>query len=246
MTGRLKVLPSFGAGQDIAAFLYTAVPYLKEYDFIGFCHDAKSNKGEVVTVGVSLQELMVENVMGSRAYVEHILELFEQYPELGLLCVPPPRYAGYFMDFMNPWKEDFKIVKQLVNQMKLKANVAEDCIPLMTETAFWCRRDAIMPLLQPNGEKARVLTESWLKDEKTLRALRKVFPFVVQHQGYLTGWVMSDDYARTVVNNDTYVLNSFNLKDSFSNKLLLCAILKERLPGPLIEPARMIKHLLGW
>ena len=250
LTGRLKVLPSFGTGQDIASFLYTAAPYLKEYEFIGFCHDAKSNKEEVVTVGASVQELMAENVMGSRAYVEHVLELFEQHQELGLLCVPPPRHARYSIDFINPWKEDFKMVKQLVERMKLKANVAEDHIPLMTETAFWCRREAILPLLQPSGEDAGVLTESWFKDKKTVRALRKVFPFVAQHQGYLTGWVMSDDYARTVVNNDTYILNSFmnnvDLKENFSYKFILFAILKERLPGPLVEPARMIKHLLGW
>jgi rhamnosyltransferase len=37
--------------------------------------------------------------------------------------------------------------------------------------------------------------------------LERVFPFVVQNNGYYTGWVMSDNWARIQIDNWNYLLH---------------------------------------
>ena len=246
---RLHVVPAQTENGELSAFLALAAPYLMEYEYIGFCHDAKSDDEEVVMVGASRQELMAENVAGSGTYVENILDLFRQRSELGLLCVPYPHYAKYTFDFLNYWQEDFVSVKEILGKLHLQAGLAKDRPPLMTEMAFWCRREAIETLLKYASLVEKYLLEPVSGKVKKNEALKKIFPYVVQHHGFLTGWVLNDDYARTEINNINYILGGINSgSDSASNsnflKIIIINYLKKHLPEPWIGPAKRIKHLL--
>lgn len=241
---RVKVLVTSEKGSELSGFFITAAPYLHKYDYIGFCHDAQSVRGEEIsTVGDSLQELMVENVMGSSVYVENILSLLEGQPSLGLLCVPPPRHARYALDFLNPWNSEYEATEQLVKKLQLHAKVTKESMPLMNEMAFWCKRDALLLLLNHPWEM-----EDFIKSEKgnISEPLRKVLPFAAQHQGYLTGWVMTDDYARAEMTNVNYILGTFSFTDLNDFKFFLIQFLKKNLPKPLLGPAKRVKRWLGW
>ena len=202
-------------------------------------------------VGESLQELMAENVAGSGTYVENVLELFRQRPELGLLCVPFPHYAKYTFDFLGYWKEDFAPVKEILGKLHLQAGLTEDRPPLMSEMAFWCRREAIETLLKNASLVENYLLEPMTGKVKKTEALKKVFPYVAQHNGFLTGWILNDDYARTEINNINFILGGINSGlDSESDsaftflKIIIINYLKKHLPEPLIGPAKKVKRLL--
>lgn len=248
---RLRVVSAQSAKGELSAFLTLAAPYLMDYEYIGFCHDAKSDSEEVIMVGESLQELMAENVAGSRTYVENVLELFRQRPELGLLCVPSPHYAKYTFDFLNYWQEDFASVRELLGKLRVQVGLAKDRPPLMTEMAFWCRREAIETLLNNASLVENYLLEPVTGKVKKPGALKKMFPYIAQHHGFLTGWIVNDDYARTEFNNINYILGGINSgSDSESDsaftflKIIIINYLKKHLPEPLIGPAKKVKHLL--
>ena len=204
---RLKVLPAREAGGELYTLLSIAAPYLQGYDYMGFCHDVKSAAHEVFMVGASRRELMEENLAGSEAYVENLLDLFEQRPEIGLLCVPPPNHARYSKKIMDSWQEDFEPVKELLEELHLNVRLTGKRAPLMAEMAFWCKREAVETILKNTSVIEKFLLNPLTTKGNKSEAAKLVFPYAVQHHGYLTGWALTDEYARTEINNIHYVLN---------------------------------------
>lgn len=263
---RLLVLRASDPGRDLSALLVTAAPYLSEYDYICFCHDKRSHKNVPVTVGAGFQECLIENMIGSGPYIENVLSLLDMHPEIGLLVPPPPNHSEFFSCVLaNPWTVCFEAVKELAKRLHLEANIARDKPPLAIGTAFWCRRDALVPLLDYPW-KLKDFPREPLPDDGTLNhALERIFPFVAQHQGYLTGWVMTDEYASLEINNIHYrldqVLHSVRQENIAQGSIAqenvvavnqigvkgaLVIYIKKHLPKPFWGIARKIKHLLSW
>ena len=260
---RLRVLQARDPGRDLSALLVTAAPCFDGYDYIGFCHDKRSKKDVRVTIGAGFQECILDNTIGSSMYVENVLNLLDEHPELGLLCPPPPHHSEYFWLVGNRWTCCFDQTKNLANRLGLTVDIAPDKQPLAIGTAFWCRRDALAPLFQYPWTYQDFPPEPLAVDGTLNHALERIFPFVAQQQGYLTGWVMTDEYAALEINNIHYMLDeavqdtaiAFQAFDAFENfirgnrigvKGALVIYIKKHLPKPFWGIARKVKHLLRW
>lgn len=252
--GRLRVVLAEGLGRELSALLVAAAPYLKEYDLIGFCHDKGPHKGEPTMLSRDFQEIIVENTIGTGAYVENVLNLFESHPEIGLLAPPPPLHGYYFENFLSRfWGGGcFEQTKALAERLGLNVDISEDKWPLALGTAFWCRRDALAPLFDYPWSYDDFPPEPISLDGTMGHGLERLFPFVAQHQGYLSGWVMTDEYASLEINNMHYRVDQ--LLHGGSNmpvvqiglKGALVNYIKKHLPKPLWGFAKKAKQLLRW
>ncbi len=204
---RLHVVITENRGRDISALLVAAAPYIKEYDYIGFSHDKREHKGQPVTIGDGFRELITENIIGGSAYILNVLATLDSHPELGVLCPPPPNHASCAEALgKNAWTSCYKKTEELVKKLGLKVNLSEDKPPLSIGTAFWCRRDALAPLFDYPWEYSDFPKEPLPLDGTLNHALERILPFVAQHQGYLTGWILTDEYAALEINNIHYLL----------------------------------------
>ena len=77
-----------------------------KYDVIGFAHDKKSSQnqenGHHGTESQGFAYKLMENTLGSEAYVKNILTLFAENPRLGQVTPPPPYHALYFAHTIPP------------------------------------------------------------------------------------------------------------------------------------------------
>ncbi len=191
---RLKVIVAPKDGRDFSAFLVAAKPYLYDYDFICFTHDKKSAHNAYVSIGSSFQDLILKNVLDSKEYVQNVLNIFERYPEIGFLSVPSPVHAIYYYTVANGWTCNYEGVKELLAEMDIRVSHLKEKPPLAMGTAFWCRRDAIQPLLDFDWSD-RFLPEPLRIDCVINHQLERIFPYVAQSRHYLTGIIQTREYA---------------------------------------------------
>lgn len=70
----IKIIIIENRGHDVSALLVGAAPYIMDYDYVCFAHDKKSSQlGEGIK-GYYFSERCFQNVLGSRAYVENIID----------------------------------------------------------------------------------------------------------------------------------------------------------------------------
>lgn len=250
---RLRVVLAENRGRDLSALLVAAAPYTKGYDYIGFCHDKGPHKGKPTTLARDFQELLVENTIGSSAYVENVLNLLENHPEVGLLAPPPYQVGDYFGDFADRcWGHSFEQTRKLAKRLNLKVDISSNKWPLALGTAFWCRRDALAPLFDYPWTYDDFPPESLPLDGAIVHGIERIFPFVAQQQGYLTCWVMTDEYAALEINNMHYRVDQLlhSSPDApviqIGLKGALVNYIKKHLPKPLWGIAKKVKHLLHW
>jgi len=250
---RLRVLCVKDRGQDLAALLVAAKNYLNCYDYIGFCHDKKLMQSEPMTVGSGVQDLIIENTIGSAHYVENILDFLERHSEVGFLSPPPPNHGSYFSKFgVRYWGADERCIartKALAKRLGLTVDISKDKWPLAIGTAFWCRREALAPLFDYPWTYEDFPPEPLPADGTLNHAMERILPFVAQQQGYLSGWVMTDEYASLEITNIHYRLTQVLLSgdvDSIGLRGALVRYVKKHLPKPLWGIARKIKRLLRW
>lgn len=260
---RLTVLCAKDPGRDLSALLVTARPKLLEYDYICFCHDKKSSQSGAITVGAGFQENIIENTLASKAYIMNVINCLEENEYLGLLSTPCPHHGIYFWTVGNRWTCCYEETKRLAKQLNLNVDISPNHQPLAIGTAFWCKKDALLPLFEYPWVHDDFPKEP-LPDDGTLNhALERILPFVAQSQGYLTGWVMTDEYAAVQITNTQYMLDelvrasgrafpSFLAFEDYvrGNKIgvkgALIIYIKKHLPKPFWGIARLFKKLIRW
>ena len=165
----------------------------KQYGYLCVISLHRAEAGEPLTVVKSLNYNLLENTIKSGAYINHVLNLFEQNERLGVLAVPMPVHADYLGEIGEEWGNAYEDVDRLAGQMGLHANLAPEIPCLMTEHTFWCRTDAVRPALENmpacDGD-----------------VLARIYPYVAQSEGYYTGIVMNSDYASLQSTNLSYDL----------------------------------------
>ncbi len=242
---RLRVLEAKDPGRDLSALLVTASAYLKEYDYIGYCHDKRSHEGEYITVGKTFQELIVENIIGSGAYVENIISFLDEHTDIGLLCPPHPCFS-YFTDGIQNlgWCTDFDVTNALAKRLRLNANLSVDKMPLALGTSFWCRREALEPLFNYPWTFDDFPKEPLATDGTLNHALERIFPFVAQHQGYLTAWVMTDEYAAMEISNDRYLMNKKKQQMVAFQEIMSSSSIRDKELSKALDEALKMNALL--
>lgn len=207
---RLKVIVSVGAGRELAALLVEARDIIKDYDYICFTHDKKSPHNNNQSVSRDFQELIVENVLDTGKYITNIIEAFNNDYNLGLLVPPQPLHGGYFASLGRRWTVNVDVVNDLLETLNINAQVDEKKPPLATGSSFWCRKEALQPLLDKAWSHEDFVPEPMPSDGTISHGLERSFAFIAQSQGFYTGMVMTINNASIEYTNREYLLEKLH------------------------------------
>lgn len=215
---QVTFIPVKNRGRDVSALLVGARDVVNsgKYDVIGFAHDKKSSQNQETghngteTEGFSYK--LMENTLGSQAYVRNVLTLFADNPRLGLACPPPPYHALYFAHTMpNDWGPNFDITKELLER-RLHLHVPLDKTKGTRSamgSCYWFRVEALKPLFDYQWKYEDFLPEGKMgADGSISHAIERANGYIAQSQGFYPAWVLSDRYARIEVDSLFYTTNT--------------------------------------
>lgn len=208
----VNVITVENRGRDVSALLVAAAPYLSEYDLVCFAHDKKSQQLKYGISGICFFERSFKNTLGSRKYVENIIDLFGNEPRLGIACPPPPNHAEYFANFSTAnWTSCYGVTKDLYDKLGLKCPIDEQhAVMAPLGNTFWFKPAALKGLIDIKWEYEDFPPEPAAIDATISHAIERLYPFCAQNNGYFSAWVVNDDYARTELNNLEYMLSEIS------------------------------------
>lgn len=207
-------IPVINRGRDVSALLVAACPVVLsgKYDVIGFAHDKKSRQnqenGHHGTESQGFAYKLMENTLGSEAYVKNILTLFAENPRLGQVTPPPPYHALYFAHTIpHDWGANYEITKELLEDrlgIHVPLSPTKPTASAMG-SCYWFRVEALKPLFEYGWKYEDFLPEGQMGEDGTIsHAIERANGYICQSRGYYPAWVLSDRYARIEVDSLFY------------------------------------------
>lgn len=207
-------IPVINRGRDVSALLVAACPVVLsgKYDVIGFAHDKKSSQnqenGHHGTESQGFAYKLMENTLGSEAYVKNILTLFAENPRLGQVTPPPPYHALYFAHTIpHDWGANYEITKELLEDrlgIHVPLSPTKPTASAMG-ACYWFRVEALKPLFEYGWKYEDFLPEGQMGEDGTIsHAIERANGYICQSRGYYPAWVLSDRYARIEVDSLFY------------------------------------------
>lgn len=207
-------IPVINRGRDVSALLVAACPVVLsgKYDVIGFAHDKKSSQnqenGHHGTESQGFAYKLMENTLGSEAYVKNILTLFAENPRLGQVTPPPPYHALYFAHtILHDWGANYEITKELLEDrlgIHVPLSPTKPTASAMG-SCYWFRVEALKPLFEYGWKYEDFLPEGQMGEDGTIsHAIERANGYICQSRGYYPAWVLSDRYARIEVDSLFY------------------------------------------
>lgn len=211
---QVTFIPVINRGRDVSALLVAACPVVLsgKYDVIGFAHDKKSSQnqenGHHGTESQGFAYKLMENTLGSEAYVKNILTLFAENPRLGQVTPPPPYHALYFAHTIpHDWGANYEITKELLEDrlgIHVPLSPTKPTASAMG-SCYWFRVEALKPLFEYGWKYEDFLPEGQMGEDGTIsHAIERANGYICQSRGYYPAWVLSDRYARIEVDSLFY------------------------------------------
>lgn len=217
-----KTLVSNKRGREWAAFLIEAKPYIykNKYKYLCFLHDKESNYLSYKSIGYSFQNLLWDNLIHSVNYMDKVIELFDKNSRLGVLFPPIANFGIYTELFGNYWTVCYEKTIELAEMINIcKDYIDKNYPPISIGSCFWCRVDAIRPLLKYEFSYEDFELEPLPIDGTINHSLERIVPYVAQNEGYLSGYVINEDYEKLLHGNEYYmlreILSSLNMNGTF-------------------------------
>ena len=256
-------------GRDMSAFLVGCADVFDKYKYLCFVHDKKSfRENESMAIGNAFFRLLWENIIGNGYFIRNILSTFEEEPQLGILTPPFPYNGGYkfLLFFKKYWSgECYNSTIKLAEELNIPTNFIDiEHFPLAIGNAFWCRTAALKKITEKKWKLEDFPEEPMPTDGTVSHALERILPFAAQSEGFYTGWVMTQEFAGSELENfiyfsmNPYGLSSFRSIAEFevmepliskylsdlSAKQCFKIFFKMRTPKPLWKFLVFIKNIL--
>lgn len=204
-------------GRDVGALLVGCQDILMKYKYLCFVHDKKTSGGVgPAKIGMSYRYMLWENMLKSEYYIENIINLLEQEKHLGVLVPPSPYHSEYINNYGNEWTCCYSGTKELAHRLKLKCIMSEENPPFTLSTAFWCKTKALKRLFEFGFSYEDFPEEPLPPDGSIGHNIERIFAYVAQHEGYATGIIMNDAYARLQLSNYNYMVNNLLAEEHHS------------------------------
>ncbi len=207
LRSNMQVITVQNRGRDLSALLVGFRPYALRYPYFCFVHDKRSHANEVETVGAAFHACIWDNLIGNGSVLPQMRDYFEKHSSVGLLVPPPPYWGGYMQTKSNFWTICYDKTASLAKELGLHSTVRRDINPVALGTAFWCRREALIPLLKRQWQYEDFDPEPLGIDGTFSHALERIFPYAALDQHYLTGWMMTDNFTSGLLESHVYILD---------------------------------------
>lgn len=196
--------------------------FSKDYDLICILPNIQEEDFKPYYDGFFYKKIVMENIAASENYVRNVISKFIQKPKLGLLVSPPYFCGQHEAVYPKGWDSCFVDVKTAAAKCGISVDINEKKQPVIAyRSALWARPQALTPLAGSEN----------LKDF-SLQTIERLYAFAAQSEGYLSGYLMTEENAAQVITSLTYMSDRF---ESLQNKFLKCKrTLKRMLPSGLI------------
>ena len=187
-------------GRDVSAYLVSCADVFQKYDYICCVHDKKSPYFDSL-IAEDFAYQCFECNLSTKNYVANVINTFESNPKIGLLT-SPNMYFYHYLEGYSMFGNRTNL-HNLYN--KLNLTVPFDETPIAPYgSMFWIRGDAIKPLFRHKWEYEDFPTEPLPTDGTVSHAIERIYPFVAQEAGYLSGWIMPDSFCSIYLENLKY------------------------------------------
>ena len=204
---KVTIITIENRGRDVSALLIGAAPFVQQYDVVCFAHDKKTSQNKPYSVGQSFAYKCLENVLGSKAYVQNVIDRFEQEPRMGMLMPPPPNHSCFYDGLGGEWTTNFEITKKLAEELNIRVDMVPEKEPIAPlGTMFWFRPKALKPLFDRKWKYDDFPKEPNKVDGTILHGIERLYGYVAQSQGYYEVWGMNDQFAAIELTNLHFML----------------------------------------
>lgn len=208
-----KVIVTSERGRDWGALLLTCKKYVLNYKYVCFVHDKKSGYLAYTSLGSSFQDLLWENMLASKEYIENIIMFMEKHNQIGVL-LPPIFNMGIYNNFYgNYWTVCYDSVLDLARKIGIdNTKICREKPPISIGSCFWCKVEALMPLWKYNFQEKDFPEEPMPIDGTINHALERIIPYVSQSQDFFSGIVMTKEYGSLYHSNLEYMIQTILAK----------------------------------
>lgn len=196
-------------GRDMSALWIAMKDILIKYDYVCFIHDKKTMQISPGTVGDSWGYKLLQNTIGTKDLVKSIINSFESEDRLGLLVPPAPIHGQYLNFAQNVWTVNFSNTEDLVKRLGIKVPIEDDKDPVSAiGNCFWFKTKALSQLFNYTWNYQDFPAEPFPEDGTISHAIERIYSFVAQNNGYYTGILMENSYAKIEYLNLEYYLKN--------------------------------------
>lgn len=201
----ISIVPN--RGRDISALWVGNRAVLKKYTYVCFVHDKKTsgNIGNAMS-GELYQYDVLENCLKNEHYVNNVLSLFESNHKLGFLSPPFPKFFDYINLMGNEWTECFECTQELAHELQLKVEISKDKPPFAFSNTFWCRTEALQPLVNKKFEYEDFPQEPLPRDGSISHAIERIYIYIAQEKGFFSAIMENEEYAEMEINSMQFLL----------------------------------------
>ena len=197
-----KVILSINRGREVSSFLVECRKLVKQYDYICFIKDKKSNKPFYQTIGQSFMELTLDNSVKNTNFICNVIDLFERNTHLGYLTPAFPYSSTYLLSGILTWEGgNYDGTIRLIERLNIKCKVSPDKNVSLSGGVFWCRTQAIDSILNYDWKYEDFDEEPMANDGTISHAVERIYPYVVQHEGYYSGTLFDEETASLFITN---------------------------------------------
>jgi rhamnosyltransferase len=102
--------------------------------------------------------------------------------------------------------------KKLSQKIGLNTDIQENKVPIAPYgSCFWFRPLALKVLYDYGWDYNDFPPEPLSDDITISHAIERIHPYVVQHEGYYSAWLLSDTFDCIELTNITYMLRELNI-----------------------------------
>ena len=223
--GQVRVSVRPNRGRDIAPKLHALSQIRDDYD-LALCIHSKTSA--YLPDGIGWRRSLLDTLAGSNQTVASVTDVFARNPDLGLIF---PEHFAPIVDRLS-WGDNRVAAGRLARRMGIALYKCR-FLDFPSGSMFWCRPQALAPLLDLRLEPEDFAPEQGQMDGTLAHAIERLFLFAVERAGYF--WLT----ARRAAVGD-------NLADSLAGDELARRLLSARNAGMLgegrVEPRREVRQ----
>ena len=202
----VKILSPTKAVEDMESLVLLCRDIAEKYTYLGFVHDIENKEHCPTVVMESTVYGYLQNVANDTAYVEQVVRCFEKNPRLGLLGTPYPIHHNYFSTYGQEWGQWYDDTCSLAETMNLRCKLSKEKNPFILTGAFWCRTEALRVLWEADWSDDQFVLDKESKISPLNEAIKRILPYVAQHEGFYSGIAMHVNYASMRITGQQYML----------------------------------------
>lgn len=175
-------------GRDVAPMILQLQRHMGEYEIVCHIHTMKTNCADYFD---KWREYLLNNLLGSRDYVNSIIKAFDDNKKLGIV------YPGEFPLIKDKliWAEEKENIKRLTVRLGLNIDL-DRSIGFPTGNMFWFRGDAVRQIFNYGFSFSDFPIERGQESNTIMHAVERLWIYLADFNGY--------DAEMKMVNNNPH------------------------------------------